>query len=375
MTPSEHHPEDLVHGFDGLTRVVAQPVAFKARLGVGERAFASLRVGRNLGELWQLAAGAAAGGAIANSSVVATAFFGTSSSTLLGSTLSILGFGTAAATPMGWVVGAAAAVGGVNWGVQRLWRTYTGSRVDGVPRFINTPIDVLGASILDLMGGLSVLVALQSGALDADERDAIRDYFVEEWGFDADYVATALPLIEAGVRTSSIDDVARILADFAKSSPDCSQQAIGDALCAFLTEVAEADGCMDEAEQAAITRISAVFADATRSGLARALGGTMAAVATRAGATSDGVGASVGAARMRIGALAATTTSRVTAFSAGMTDRLERARERWTRLSVSAKRTVRGRRERLLPMAIRAHETKDRPDSVAPQPGQHDTRP
>lgn len=89
--------------FDGVGRVVAEPLKFKAKLAIGEDAFASLQTARLVGDLWQVGTAATAGGLAASSSAVAGTFFG-------GGWLAALGIG-AAATPVGWVVGAAVASG------------------------------------------------------------------------------------------------------------------------------------------------------------------------------------------------------------------------------------------------------------------------
>ena len=91
--------------FDDVDSVVAIPERFKAKLGIGEDAYASLRLRKNLGTVFKGtdAAGAAATGVgVASSSVVASTFF--SAPGLLGA----LGIG-AAVTPIGRVIAAGAA--------------------------------------------------------------------------------------------------------------------------------------------------------------------------------------------------------------------------------------------------------------------------
>ncbi|WP_146287845.1 TerB family tellurite resistance protein [Gemmobacter aquaticus] len=255
---------------EGLTRVVADPMRFKAKLAIGEDAYASLKATRTLGELWQVTGVAAAGGVAASSTTVASAFFG--------SWITGLGLVTAV-TPVGWVVGAATAAGAAGWGVIHLLRRYEGSRVQKVPRFITTPLDLLGASLFDLIGALALMVAREAEQIDETERAAIRDYFVQEWGLDPDYVARALPLIEAGLDDASIEGIARALADFKRENPDCNYDAMTAEVVTFLTEIAEADGQVSEAESAAIARIGKVFRDAAPWSVGKLVG-----------AASDGVG-------------------------------------------------------------------------------------
>lgn len=241
---------ELIAEFSEVTRVVADTLRFKAKLAIGEDAYASLQATRVLGDVWQVGTAAAAGGVVASSSAVAGTFFG--------GWLTALGVATAV-TPVGWVLGAAAASGAACYGVVRLFRSYEGSRVVKVPAFINTPIDFLGATLFDLMATLAIRVAREAGALDADERDGIRSYFIQEWGMDPDYLDAALPVIEQKASDRPIEEIAEDLARFKLDNPDCNFDAMKAELINFLTEIAEADGVADAAETSAIARIDRVF--------------------------------------------------------------------------------------------------------------------
>lgn len=237
--------------FDGVGRVVAEPLKFKAKLDIGEDAFASLQAARLVGDLWQVGTAATAGGLAASSSAVAGTFFG-------GGWLAALGIG-ATVTPVGWVVGAAVASGAACYGVLRLYRGYEGTRVKKVPAFINTPIDVLGAALFDLMASLSIRVAREAEEVDDAERAAIADYFIADWGLDSAYVAAALPIIEQSAEGRSLDEIAEALAIYKRDNPDCNFDTLRAELLAFLTEIAAADGVLHDAELAAIARTDRIF--------------------------------------------------------------------------------------------------------------------
>lgn len=224
---------------------------FKAKLKIGEKAYTSLMLGRLAGELWTTGSTAAIGGLAASSPLVASTFFGT--------WLTALGIGTAA-TPIGWVIASAAAAGALGWGATQAWRRYTGSRLEQVPKFINTPLDVLGATLFDLIAGLSVLVARESGELEQAERETILEYFVSEWGLSAAYAHAALPLIEKNTHGRTIREAAVALAEFKRKNPDCNAEAMGAEILGFLEEIAEADGVFTERQAAAIAEVARVFA-------------------------------------------------------------------------------------------------------------------
>lgn len=237
-----------IHSFDDVARVLANEERFKLKLGTGRDAFASIKAGDLIGQLTHVSSVAGAGAGVA--------FAVTAPSTLWGTILVSAGL---ASNPIGWIVGAAAASGGVYYGVSHLFKTYSSSRVDEVPRFLNTGLDVLASTTLDLLGSLSLKVAAIDGHIDVSERVAMEEYFVEEWGYDADYVQHALDVMQQNVDKSRLSEMAISLAAFASENPDCNFQAIQAELRKLLTEIAEADGYLDEREEMAIERIESAL--------------------------------------------------------------------------------------------------------------------
>jgi len=57
--------------------------------------------------------------------------------------------------------------------VMRFFRGYSEGRVAKIPAFLNTPLDLLGASLLDLLAPLLLEVARSDGPVTAAERGAI----------------------------------------------------------------------------------------------------------------------------------------------------------------------------------------------------------
>lgn len=269
-----HSEAEQVASFADVERVVADSLRFKLRLGIGEDAFASLRLGRTIQELIGVGGGAAAGAGAAASTTVAGSLFG-------GGWLSTLGIGAATATPAGWIIGAAVASGGACYGVMRLCRSYAQSRVQVVPTFINTPIDLLGASLFDLIGALALKLAEDGGGVDDTERNCLKDYFIEEWGLDPRYVERALPVIEENSAGQSLDDLALALAHFQRENPDCNLDTMHRELLVFLNEIAEADGHLHDQEASGIGRIDTIFRRTGQTAAFKALD-QMAAVPARA---------------------------------------------------------------------------------------------
>lgn len=246
--------EDPLAKFEGVTQVVADSLRFKRKLAIGEDAYTSIKLGRAISKIWDVGGVAATGAGVAASGTVAGTFF--SSTGLLAS----IGFGAAAVTPVGWVVAAAVVSGGTYYGVTRAIARYAGSRVEVIPRFINSPIDQLGAALLDMMGALALKVALIDGKIAPSERLSMLDYFVAEWGFDRSYASKALDLLEKDGALRPIKPMTAAIAKFVANHPDCNFSAFQTEMMTLLREVAEADSVLDEREELAIAAIGAALA-------------------------------------------------------------------------------------------------------------------
>jgi hypothetical protein len=253
-TDLEANAQSADHFADDLDCVISDPLKFKRKLRIGEDAYATLRLKQGVQSLWDVSGVAMTGATLAASKIVAGTLFASSAGLF-----SAIGIGAAAATPVGWVVAAAVATGGAYYGVTRLVRTRIGDMVDTIPRFINTPIDLLGMQLLDLIGALAVRVASIDGTIASTERSVIERHFVDEWGYDPEYTARALDVLIASADENRVKSIAKALADFQTASPDCNAEAMQSELLTFLREVVQADGVLDEREELAVDAIVAVF--------------------------------------------------------------------------------------------------------------------
>ena len=172
-----------------VERVVRDEMRFKAKLAIGEDAYAELRNAKAVRKYWDLFGALGGGAAVAKSTIVATTFFAPHGM------LGLVGLGTAV-TPVGWVIAAAALSGGAWFGVMHALGGATGSRVTVIPKCINTPLDIIGTRLFDLMMPLALKVAYADGHISDQERQFIRSYFVDQWGYDQTFVEAGIALIK-----------------------------------------------------------------------------------------------------------------------------------------------------------------------------------
>lgn len=258
---NEQQPADEFRGVDSI---VAEPLKFKAKLAIGEDAYTSLKVRNTVVQVWDVAGVATTAAVVAKSSAVASTFFAPTG------WLAALGLGTAV-TPIGWVVAAGVITGGAWYGITRHLKKASADKLTVVPKFINTPLDVLALGLFDLMVPLALKVASVDGAVEPSRRQRIDDYFVREWGYDADFVDAGIEHLESRLDHLSIPDLACTMAEFASQNRDCNFKVMSAEILEFLRDIVAVDGAVAPVEESAIAEIESVFNSARRISLRKRL--------------------------------------------------------------------------------------------------------
>ena len=238
--------------FDHVTAVVRDPLHFKYKLDIGEDAYQSLRIKKYLLDAVDAGNGAIVGFGAAKSSLVASTFFAPSGF------LGAIGIGTAA-TPLGWAIAAGVVGAGLSLVIGKRFIRGSSKRVRSIPECINTPLDLLAVGLFDLIATLGVKVALVDGHFDPRERDRLKTYFVDEWGYDEAFVAAGLAEIEQVHHEHTIRKIAEQLAQFKKENPDCRYETMAAEIIGFLKALIEVDGKIDTRELIAIEEVETVF--------------------------------------------------------------------------------------------------------------------
>ena len=259
MSATPPSPRTLL---DGVEQVVADTLRFKAKLAIGENAYASLRAVNRMRELWDVLGAAGTGAAIAKSGLVASTFFAPSG--LLG----VLGIGTAA-TPIGWVAFAAVASGGACYGLYRLLGRSKESRVIEIPRYLNTPLDALGLALFDLLAPLAIRLAAVDGVVSDAERERVGQHLLADWGLDPAFVSQALALVEPEAVAGSLETMASEAASFLHANPDCNHEAIAREYVEFLRDLLETDGTLTVEEESALAMLAERLMSAPPSSLSQ----------------------------------------------------------------------------------------------------------
>jgi hypothetical protein len=241
--------------FQNIEKIISEPLNFKAKLAIGEDAYTSLKVKNAAFQVWEAAGVATTAAVVAKSSVVASTFFAPTGF------LAAIGLGTAV-TPVGWVIAAGVVTGGAWVGITRYLKKASASRVTVIPKFINTPLDVLALGLFDLLAPLALKVSLIDGSIDDAKRKLIHDYFVKEWGYDSRFVAEGVKYTESRISEFSIKSLAQTLAEFTRENRDCNFKMMAQEILGFLGNIVAVDGKLDQRQQVEIGKIEAAFKSA-----------------------------------------------------------------------------------------------------------------
>lgn len=225
-----------------IKSILQNSLAFKEKLSIGEDAYKSLKIGKNLQILIDtLGFGGTAAG-IAKTATFAS-IFGTKTGTL-----AWIGLGTAV-TPLPIVALFTVGSTALFFGVMHRIRKYSANRVSNIPKFINTPLDLLAASMFDLVAPAVYKMSLIDGEAAQTELDLIHEYFVEDWGYSKDYVVKSSAIVMEDIQEKTLKDIFEPLVEFLRKNPDCNKREIANDLASILKEIAEADGEVKESEQ------------------------------------------------------------------------------------------------------------------------------
>lgn len=232
-------------------QIIAVPLAFKNKLRIEDKAYAWLGKREQLANFLLAGAGAGAGAGAASSAAVAGTFFAPTG------IAAWLGLATAA-TPVGWVLASAIATGGTVLFLGKILTDKT-SVAEIVPHHINTPLDLLAQSLMELLGALAVRVATVDGEFHPCELRAIGDVLHGEWGYDRDYITKAVGSLAEQVSHQTVPTIVMQLQEFLEANRDCNRQAMNDDLMEFVLEIVSADGIVRPEEKLALRDIAEAF--------------------------------------------------------------------------------------------------------------------
>ena len=210
-------------------QIIADSKQFRMKLGIGIDAYKTLSKVCDIAPLFS-------GGAIGTSA----GLLGLQGSS---GALAFIGLGS---TPIGWV--ALAGVVGVSafyGGSQLLKKTKQGA-VQEIPKYINSPIDVISSSILFFIAPIIFKLAKLDGQVSEEEKTYVQQYFVNEWGFDEAYINSQVSLLISAADNINFNDISDKINELVATGDVDKEQLINN-----VVELAEKLCLIDQADHEA----------------------------------------------------------------------------------------------------------------------------
>lgn len=228
--------EELSDLFADTPSVIDDDFKFKTKLEIGDDHFTYLKGAKNLADF-----GGSILGGVGVGGIAATAWYSTLG---VGGKL-LLGVGLAS-QPVGWVVGAAALGATGIYGFKKAKDKFIKKAEDGlvtkVPKFLNTPLDLLGLSIATLILPVSVKMAHADGNFCHMERSQILKYFTDEWGYNSEFIEKLMQAQESKMESFSYKDYAKTLKLVCKKTSEFKLSQVSDEILNFQREIILMDG-------------------------------------------------------------------------------------------------------------------------------------
>lgn len=235
-----------------IDAILSNPLSFKVKLAIGEDTYKSLRYSKHVAEFWDVYGFGATAVSVTSSPFVAS-IIGTQTGLL-----SVIGIGTFV-TPLPYVIVGSASLTGCYVYLRRLCRRHIKNRVDVIPKFINTPLDIIALSLFHLIAPLIMKLAQSDGEISDEENDLIVDYLCKEWGYSDSFVKSRLPRIHAKVGKRKTKRLLTPFDRYIKANPDCNQHKIIEDILKIMVEVAKVDGILTEEEKRFIASVENHF--------------------------------------------------------------------------------------------------------------------
>lgn len=233
-----------------IASVVSNPDQFRRKLDIGADAFKYLSTVDNLREYATVVtSGAGVAGFAYAGWITSIGTFGQ-----IGVALGLV------ATPVGWIAAGGTAGAAAILLTHRLFKRAKKGVVTEIPHFINSPLDILAASLCDLLAPILLKIALADDELAESEVMFMKRYFTEEWGLNSDYVDSLLMYDAAHIAQFNWSTLKNIILEIEKSG-DIKYDTLVNEILRNVEEVMLADGIVKISERHELTSLKTALGE------------------------------------------------------------------------------------------------------------------
>ena len=147
------------------------------------------------------------------------------------------------------IVAAGVISAGAYVGLSRFFAKGKDAKIMVVPKFINTPLDLLATSLASFFIPIGLKIGLADGNLEPVEELKLKKYLIDKWGFATPFVVKMIAQYKNANDLASYKDLLSSFGEFIKKNEDCDAVEIKASLMSLLRQISEADGVLSEKEE------------------------------------------------------------------------------------------------------------------------------
>jgi uncharacterized protein YaaW (UPF0174 family)/uncharacterized tellurite resistance protein B-like protein len=231
--------------------IIDCPLQFKAKLKIGDEAYKYLSKADNLIDFSIKIAAGLGGGSLFTLGWLATLGPIAKFALLVGFT----------STPVGWIAGAGALSVVLAYGLMKAKKKSKDATTITIPKHLNTPLDILAQTVLSLILPATVKMAVIDGCLCENERQVLRDYFAQEWGFNRYFIDNAITEQKKLIDDFDYEQYRNLLIASTCADKELKYDVIKEELLVILTEVMKADGNISLEEDKELLKLSSIISE------------------------------------------------------------------------------------------------------------------
>lgn len=229
--------------------IIDCPLQFKAKLNIDDEAYAYLSKADNFSEFSIKLSAGVGGSALAGVVWISS----------LGPLAKLALLVGVTSTPIGWIVGAGALSTVLAYGLIKAKKKMKDATSIRIPKHLNTPLDILGQTVISLILPAAVKMALIDGRLCENERKVLGDYLAQEWGFNRHFIANALTEQERLIGDFDYEQYRQLVIAGTCTDKEIRYEMVKEELLVILTEVMKADGSISPEEEIELDKLSNII--------------------------------------------------------------------------------------------------------------------
>lgn len=211
--------------------VLDNKITFKYKLNLSQDDYKYLNNAKNLHEFAEaLLAGAAGAGVVYGGFMASLGVLGQ-----IG-----LGIGLIS-NPIGWMAIAGIGASGLAYGARQVSKKADENTYTKVPKYIKTPIDVLGENLINLFLPICIKIALVDGEFVKKEKEVIVNYLSTQWGYNRNYIENKMQEHYKIVNNFKYSDVNKIIESITKETKGLERITINKEIENIIKELISAD--------------------------------------------------------------------------------------------------------------------------------------